>query len=87
MEISLPKNIEQILRDKVSQGIFSSLEEALTFAVNIAFLRDEKENEKEIPKEFIDKVNEMIDEGIKDIENGRYRDGFDVMEDLMKKYA
>ena len=43
MDISLPNNLEKILRTKVADGVFKSMDEAITFAIQFAFVdRDRK---------------------------------------------
>ncbi len=81
MDISLTPNMENILRNKVSEGMFASMDEAIIFAINFTFL------DSNISKERIDMLNAEIEKGWQDIENGRYRDGDKVMKELMKKYA
>lgn len=38
MDISLPSNIENILKNKVSDGLFVSMDEAAVFAIKFAFI-------------------------------------------------
>ena len=40
MDISLPNNMENILKTKIAEGIFSSMDEAITFAIQFAFVEN-----------------------------------------------
>ena len=37
MDISLPNNMETFLKKKIAEGLFSTMDEAITFAVQFAF--------------------------------------------------
>ncbi len=81
MDISLPNNIVNILKNKVAEGIFSTMEEAVTFAVRFTFL------ENNITSERIDILNAEIEKGWQDMENGKIKSSKEVFEDLRKRYA
>lgn len=81
MDISLPNNIENILKQKISEGIFSNMDEAISFAIKFAFI------DNSISQERIDAFNSEIEKGWQDMENGQYRDGESVFRDLRKRYA
>ena len=81
MDISLSNNIENILKSKIAQGVFGSMDEAITFAVHFAFI------DNDIPHERIEKLNAEIEKGWQDMENGLGRNSQEVFRDLRKKYA
>ena len=81
MDISLPQNIMDILNKKVEEGLFNTLEEAVNFAVNFAFI------ENNISVERIKSINEEIEKGWQEMEEGKGRNSKDVFQDLRKKYA
>ena len=81
MDISLPNNIENILKEKISEGIFSSMDEAISFAIQFAFV------DNKINQEKLDNLNEEIEKGWQDMQNGNYRNSDLVFKDLRKKYV
>ena len=81
MDISLSNNIENILKSKVTEGIFNSMDEAITFAIRFTFV------DNSITREYIDKLNAEIEKGWQDMEAGRGRNSKEVFEDLRKRYA
>lgn len=58
MDISLTPNIERILRNKVAEGIYNSLNEAINVTLGIAL------NGSCISQEELDKLNKDIQVGI-----------------------
>lgn len=58
MDISLTPNIERILRNKVAEGIYNSLNEAINVTLGIAL------NGSCISQEELDKLNKDIQIGI-----------------------
>ncbi len=80
MDISLAPNIENILKAKVAAGFFSSMDEAITFAVQFAFM-DNKITER------ISELNNDIEEGWQDMETGKGRNSKEVFQDLREKYV
>lgn len=81
MDISLSNNMVNILEKKVSEGIFSTLDEAVSFAIQFTFINNSVSQEK------IDKLNTEIEKGWQDMENGFGRDSKDVFSDLKKRYV
>lgn len=81
MDISLPNNIENILKEKISEGIFSSMDEAISFAIQFAFV------DNKINQEKLNTLNEEIEKGWQDMQNGNYRNSDLVFKDLRKKYV
>ena len=81
MDISLPNNIENILKEKISEGIFSSMDEAISFAIQFAFIDNKVNQEK------LNTLNEEIEKGWQDMQNGNYRNSDLVFKDLRKKYV
>lgn len=81
MDISLSNNIENILKAKVSEGIFKTMDEAITFAIKFAFI------DNNISIEKIESLNAEIEKGWQDMEEGRGRNSKEVFNDLRKRYA
>lgn len=81
MDISLPNNIENILKEKISEGIFSSMDEAISFAIQFAFIDNKVNQEK------LNTLNEEIEKGWQDMQNRNYRNSDLVFKDLRKKYV
>lgn len=81
MDISLPRNIEDTLKAKVAEGIFSTIEEAITFAIQIAII------DSNITPQRIAELNAEIEKGWSEMEAGIGRDSKDVFTDLRKRYA
>ncbi len=81
MDISLPHNIENILRAKVAEGIFSTMDEAIMFAVQFAFV------DNNISLERINQLNAEIEKGWQDMESGKGRSSKEVFTALRKRYA
>lgn len=78
---SLPNNIENLLKAKVSEGIFDTLEDAISFAVQVAFI------DNNISKENIENLNSEIEKGWQEMQAGKGRSSEEVFKDLRKKYA
>ena len=79
MDISLPQNLEKILKEKVSEGLFSSMEEALNFAVKFTFVNNTQER--------IDMLNAEIEKCWQEMEKGQGRPYKEVFSDLRKRYV
>ena len=81
MDISLSNNIENILKSKVAEGIFKTIDEAVNYAIQFAFV------DNNISLEKIESLNAEIEKGWQDMEAGRLRDGNQVMKEFLEKYA
>ena len=71
MDISLTPNIERILRNKVAEGIYNSLNEAINVTLGIAL------NGSCISQEELDKLNKDIQIGI---DAADAKDSYDAQE-------
>ncbi len=80
MDISLPHNMENILKAKIAEGIFSTMDEAITFAVQFTF-SDNKNLEERIAA-----LNTEIEKGLEDYASGNYQDGQTAFKKLIQKY-
>lgn len=80
MDISLSPNIERLLRIKVAEGLYDSLNEAVNATLNIALTRNC------ISDERFEQLEADIQKGIDDVEAGRYSDAFDFLDKLRKDY-
>ena len=81
MDISLSNNLENILKAKVAEGTFSSMDEAITFAIQFTFI------DNKISQERIDSLNLEIEKGWQEAEAGLGRNSVEVFSDLRKRYA
>lgn len=81
MDISLPNSIENILKAKVAEGIFKTLDEAVNFAIKFAFI------DNNVNIDSIKHLNAEIEKGWQDMESGKCRTSKEVFEDLRKRYA
>lgn len=80
MNISLTPTLEKFVQDKVASGLYNSVSEVVREALQLLASKDA------IPAERIMQLNRDIEEGWNDMINGNYRDGHEVMEELIKKY-
>lgn len=80
MNISLTPTLEKFVQDKVASGLYNSVSEVVREALRLLASKDD------IPAEHIMQLNRDIEEGWNDMINGNYRDGHEVMEELIKKY-
>ena len=79
MDISLSPNIERMLRIKVAEGLYDSLNEAINATLGIILTKEC------VSKEELDMLNAEIQAGIEDANAGRMSDAFEFLDDL-KKY-
>ncbi len=80
MNISLTPTLEKFVQDKVASGLYNSVSEVVREALRLLASKDA------IPAERIMQLNRDIEEGWNDMINGNYRDGHEVMKELIKKY-
>lgn len=80
MNISLTPTLEKFVQDKVASGLYNSVSEVVREALRLLAQKDT------IPPERITWLNQEIEKGWNDMENGNYRDGNEVMKELIKKY-
>ena len=76
MDISLTPNIERLLRNKVAEGVYNSLNEAINATLSIAL------NGSCISQEELDNLNKDIQMGIDEAEAGNLSDAFDFLKEL-----
>lgn len=81
MDISLPRNIENILKDKVAEGVFNTMDDAILFAIQFAFM------DNNVSIERVNQLNAEIEKGWQDMELGNGRTSKEVFSDLKKRYA
>lgn len=79
MDISISQNLENILQEKVAEGLFKSMEEAVNFAIKFTFVNNTQER--------IDILNAEIEKGWQEMETGQGRTYKDIFSDLRKRYA
>ena len=76
MDISLTPNIERLLRNKVAEGVYNSLNEAINVTLSIAL------NGSCIAQEELDNLNKDIQMGIDEAEAGNLSDAFDFLQEI-----
>ncbi len=81
MNVSLTPTLEKFVQDKVATGFYNSASEVIREALRFFASKDTT-----IPPERLAQLNKDIEEGWNDMENGNYRDGHEVMRELIKKY-
>lgn len=81
MDISISDNLENLLKSKVAEGTFSSMDEAISFAIQFTFI------DNKISQEKIDTLNAEIEKGWQEAEAGLGRNSAEVFSDLRKRYA
>lgn len=80
MDLFLTPNNEEFLKNKISEGVYSSINEALNATLNIAISYENS------TKERFAELNKEIQKGIDDYEAGKYLDGEIALKNLMEKY-
>ncbi len=76
MDISLTPYNEKMLRNKVAEGLYNSLNEALNVTLGIAF------SGGCISQEQLEQLNADIQEGIDDADSGNLSDAFEFLDDM-----
>lgn len=80
MNISLTPALEKFVQDKVATGLYNSVSEVIWEALRLLVSKET------ISQERLDMLNRDIEEGLTDLEAGRYEDGHTVMKRLIAKY-
>jgi len=80
MDISLSPNIERLLRLKVAEGLYDSLNEAINATLSLAL------TSKFVDGESIAKLNSDIQQGINEADAGNMTDAFDFIDELKAGY-
>ena len=80
MNISLTPALEKFVQDKVASGLYNSVSEVIREAIRLLISKEA------ISQERINMLNQDIEVGLVDMENGNYRNGNEVMKDLISKY-
>ena len=80
MNITLTPVLEKFVQDKVASGLYNSVSEVIREALRLMLSKEG------ISQERLDMLNRDIEEGLADMEAGRYKDGHSVMKNLIAKY-
>lgn len=80
MNVSLTPALEKFVQDKVATGLYNSVSEVIREALRLLVSKET------ISQERLDMLNRDIEEGLADLEAGRYGDGHTVMRRLIAKY-
>jgi antitoxin ParD1/3/4 len=79
MNVSLTPELEQIIAFKVQSGLYNSASEVVREGIRLLQQRDEMHQNK------LEALRRDIDEGVKASEEGRVRDGREVMADVKSR--
>jgi antitoxin ParD1/3/4 len=79
MNVSLTPELEQIIAFKVQSGLYNSASEVVREGIRLLQQRDEMHQNK------LEALRRDIDEGVKASEEGRVRDGREVMVDVKSR--
>lgn len=80
MNISLTPALEKMVQEKLASGLYNSASEIVREALRLLFAKDI------IPQKRLNMLKKDIEEGLNDMNVGRYEDGHVVMKRLMAKY-
>lgn len=80
MNVSLTPALEKFVQDKVASGLYNSVSEVIREAIRLLISKEA------ISQERIDMLNRDIEIGLADMENGNYKNGHEVMKNLIAKY-
>jgi len=80
MNISLTPALEKFVQNKVASGLYNSVSEVIREALRLLVSKET------ISQKRLDMLNRDIEEGLADLEAGRYEDGHTVMKRLIAKY-
>ncbi len=80
MNVSLTPALEKYVQDKVAQGLYNSVSEVIREALRLLISKES------ISKERLDMLNQDIEIGLNDMKRGNYKDGHQVMKDLISRY-
>jgi len=79
MNVSLTKELEQIVDQKVKSGLYNSASEVVREGLRLLQQRDDLREAK------LNALRAEIQKGIDDLEAGRYRDGEEVMAEIRER--
>ena len=80
MDISLSPSNEKFLQNKVAEGIYKSINEAINATLNIAI------SGSCVSQEKLDMLNADLQKGVDDYENNRYSEGTEFFDELIAEY-
>ena len=79
MNVSLTTELEQIVDQKVKDGLYNSASEVVREGLRLLHQRDEMREAK------LNALRVEIQKGIDDLEAGRYRDGAEAMAEIKER--
>ncbi len=80
MEISLNKNFDKFIQEQMATGLYGSVNEIIQEALTLLITR------KSIPQSRINMLNKDIEDALVELDKGNYKDGHEVMRNLIAKY-
>ena len=80
MDISLSPDNERFLQNKISEGIYKTINEAINATLNIAI------SGSCISQEKLDMLNSDLQTGLDDYKAGRYSEGTEFFDELIAEY-
>ena len=79
MNISLTPTLEKFVQDKVATGLYNSVSEVIREALRLLAAKEG------ISQSRIAQLNQDIEVGLSDLEQGNYRDGHSVMNEMIER--
>lgn len=79
MNVSLTPEIESIINEKVTSGMYNSASEVVREGIRLLQERDEYRKIK------LDNLRNEINKGVDDLKNSRFRDGKESMSDIRSR--
>lgn len=80
MNVSLTRELEEIVDQKVKSGFYNSASEVVREGLRLLQQRDEMREAK------LNSLRAEIQKGIDDLEAGRYRDGEEAMAEIKERF-
>lgn len=80
MEISLNRNFDKFIQEQMATGLYNSVNDIIQEALTLLITK------KSIPQSRIDMLNKDIEDALVELDNGNFKDGHEVMRNLIAKY-
>lgn len=80
MEISLNRNFDKFIQEQMATGLYGSVNEIIQEALTLLITK------KSILQPRIDMLNKDIEDALTELDKGNFKDGHEVMRNLIAKY-
>ncbi len=80
MEISLNKNFDKFIQEQMATGLYGSVNQIIQEALTLLITK------KNILQPRIDMLNKDIEDALVELDKGNFKDGHEVMRNLIAKY-